>query len=365
MLAVRCSRCGAPTPIALASDTYQCAHCGAAAAHTPQALHQIAAARALLFGVGARSRQLSGAQSAALRWSSAMIGLYFAVMLAFLAVFAGCAACVGASVGDDGPPEALWWIGGLAVLPIVIFVAGGLIGLPAQLSARKKLERSCAASPPARPGEPARCHVCGGPVAAQGARAVARCSYCAADNIMTPRAVALAANRAVLDISDYENAVRQATRSAAVASILALLALPLTALVTPVVAIVVWGVLVWVAANIEGPVDKKLQFVEVDLPKGRCLAQFFPEKPVGQRVNVGSSYGDSVPQNLDRPGLKPFDGTALVGRRVTMVTDGRYPDAVIVRTWTTPLFPGSVYARLKNKNGDEGSVEVMNGICFK
>lgn len=81
------------------------------------------------------------------------------------------------------------WAGGLLFITVL-----GVYGRRVALD-RRKLQTALAAGPPARPGGPATCRECGGPLQIEETDLGVRCLYCGCDNLVTIRPEWLAAFR--------------------------------------------------------------------------------------------------------------------------------------------------------------------------
>jgi hypothetical protein len=76
-------------------------------------------------------------------------------------------------------------------------------------NATRRLQEAAGAVPPEKEGEPPRCHVCGAPLEGEGVRGIARCGYCAADNVLTPALVSGASAKRLEVLDDYVAEVRR------------------------------------------------------------------------------------------------------------------------------------------------------------
>lgn len=211
MLVTTCPRCGKPTPARLASPAeILCAACGYDGPPSDDAAPSLLAAQRFLLGRDARDRQLTAARAKALTQNAPMV---YSLLLAVACVPCGgsFAAMVSWSAAACGGPERF---GGavLAALPLAALLVYGARALSRIKRAQAELRAACAAVPPQRRGEPARCCFCGGPLPAGDA--VVRCPFCASDNYADPAVVADLQGRETFDLSEYELAIARTEAAA-------------------------------------------------------------------------------------------------------------------------------------------------------
>ncbi|MFN7974485.1 MAG: hypothetical protein U0166_19390 [Acidobacteriota bacterium] len=288
MLAMKCPPCGAPIPLSLAAPGIaRCAFCGYEGAPSPDVRARLDGAAQALSGQSARERQIRGAVSLAVAYGQAfemIYGIFSLLLLGGMAlvilhsayrfsITRGVAAATGAAMG-------------LSVLPSFLLVAGaGLASVTLLRRARRRVERAAAAEPPAREGEPMRCHVCGGPLAVAGVKAIARCAYCGSDNVVSALAIARAGaeRRAVLD--DYAGEVKRQSGGVGRAFRLSTLLLGSTIAATPFACVIPTWILtfsVWTAAMVgyitargTGPPTPGNRYALVDADgDGQCIAWY-------------------------------------------------------------------------------------------
>jgi hypothetical protein len=361
MLAVDCASCGGVVTLELASDLTRCGFCDHRAALPPAAAQRVLAARQLLATLDASKRQLSGAQQRALAWSGAIQGCFIALLVVFLLPLLGLAGLFAYIFAVQG--EVSWgvlvWLIMPSFLPLVVLLLPGMAYNVVLRGRRRRLERACAAVPPDRPGQPARCHVCGGMLAAAGPRGIARCGYCSADNLVTERAMAASARARAKDSNEIEAYVR--TEAAAVGGfgMGGMLLLPLVAIAAPIVSVALWFGAIVAAAQIEGPVDTSVKMVWAQTETGVCLARYDATQPASKRASVSSPEEIS---DIDDTG--PFDGNALVGQRVSLAAydgGGRLVGEV-KRAYSSPLLPDAVYI-VSDVGTDTDRREAFAGVC--
>lgn len=175
MLSARCPQCGKPAPVDLSTpNEIRCDACGYGGAPDPEAAEGIQAARALLLSMGENRRQLGTLAGRALGSGIVRTLLYLA-----LAGVLGLPPLVFALFFIT---QASWVLAILGSIPLVFLFVLALVGLVALRRSFANLREACAARPPRAPGEPARCHVCGGPLSAH--EGVVRCGFCKSDNLL-------------------------------------------------------------------------------------------------------------------------------------------------------------------------------------
>lgn len=194
---LRCGACGAP----LALGDGDAATCGSCGAGTPIPAEHRALRDAERWDAQARQgaeavlRRLDRPPGVLLRGLAVASRIpFFAVLLLFgvplfLATFGvawrlsiAIAGALGWSTGADMSSALVVAVMGLlfylmAIVPTFLLVYGGR-----RVTAHSLLVAALAARPPARPGGPASCRACGGPLAVAADALVARCHYCRAEN---------------------------------------------------------------------------------------------------------------------------------------------------------------------------------------
>lgn len=307
MLSCPCPHCGKPIPIVLHAAWGRCTACGRQGPLPPEIMAEVMAASAIVARGAARERQIRGSLRAVVaRGQSygvftallgvvgvAPIGLFTAVMM------------LGLAVGDDSTGDAFMasavLLGLLASLALVVF-ATRLV-----MARQRALEHAFSAVPPAAPGEAAACHVCGGELAAR-AEGVVRCTYCAADNIVRPAALAkLESTRAVAFASIGEAVTRrlaeleQVTFSAGVISFVGALIAPLGVGIVALMVAVVYSLQ-------SHPADPAVAYVIVQ-ENGRACVGALKTKGDDRIVAFGATRRPELPSS--RP-LRPGEDTKIL-----------------------------------------------------
>ena len=289
MLVTICPRCGKPAPARLASpDELRCAACGYDGPPTSEAVPTLHAAREFLLGRDVRKRQLDDARARALSQNAP---LYFAVLFAVASVPCTYEFFATFDTLRD-------WSGrnrtyGGAVLATLMLVGVWIFGILAFLRVKRAqadLRAACAALPPERKGDPARCRVCGGPLPAGDA--VVRCPFCATDNFADPKLVSKLAERQSHDATEYEFAVARAESMTESITFEEEKRALVRAVVVPLVALWPMSVLTEILLRIELPVNDHVHYAFGMTRDGECIARVRsePGSPlstlVGKRVHA-------------------------------------------------------------------------------
>jgi len=221
MIAVKCSACGANVPVALATPSEMtCPFCGHSGAPKAALTARLEAAAAVLGRIDTGARQLSAAQRQSIRSSGGWVLAYGLLLLTLATPFilAGLIAGLVVLVFDGRFNPALT---ATLCAPLLVVSVAALVGMRAMVRRRRALYSACAATPPAREGQPAYCHVCAGPVEVKGR--VARCGYCDADNLVDPALMRRFGQRDIQDLGELQRHVearaRQLSRTGAWASV--------------------------------------------------------------------------------------------------------------------------------------------------
>ena len=270
MLVTTCPRCGKPTPARLASpDEVRCVACGYDGLPSPDAIPTLRAARDFLLGRDVRKRQLGDTRARALSQNAP---LYFAVL--FVVASVPCTYEFFATFDTLRD-----WSGrnrtyGGAVLATLMLVGVWIFGTSAFLRVKRAqadLRAACAALPPERQGDPARCRVCGGPLPAGDA--VVRCPFCATDNYADPKLVSKLAERQSHDATEYEFAVARAESMTESITFEEEKRAIVRAVVVPLVALWPMSVLTEILLRIELPVNDHVHYAFGMTRDGECIAR--------------------------------------------------------------------------------------------
>lgn len=269
----------------------------------------------------------------------------FAVLVA---PFAGCGSLLFFSSrkgNSEDVGQAAFFLGPA----IFIVVVGGLI-MYALKRTRARVEQACAAVPPAVPGAPPGCHVCGAdlPAVDLSRQAVVRCKYCQADNVIRPEVMqgavmagVYAADSLLAQVNAHAKALVKHRRHSS--WLLAALAL-----VAPVASCAGFVAVAAVAPEAE-PTD---DLVLVRTDAGPCVARRGPTDPDGAQMFYHGLEWVKFP-----PGdLPTFRAQKLVGLR-GKASDGQKGK---VKSVTRNAFMGGETARF-----DGGGLWFgVDSICF-
>ena len=196
-------------------ERIRCGACGFDGAPAPEVSARLHEAQGALAQEDARARQLGDLQRRAVALGPRAELLLLGVIALFegpflLMIFSSIAQGLAGS-GEEAKRQL---VGGCSYVPtVLVLTALGFVAFRQLRKMRLALEASCAAVPPGRPGEPARCHVCGGPVAPRGVEAVTRCGYCQADNIVDPRVLDAQAQSRRAEVTSYAGEVTAQARA--------------------------------------------------------------------------------------------------------------------------------------------------------
>ncbi len=326
-------------------------------------------ARAVLQQSDPVRRQLKGYQLSALRWARVIGWLFVVVFLSVVIVLVlpilGVLAALPGLARDYGS-AAVWpaflWGGVPSLAPLILFlIPGGFYGWVLRKRLRR-LEQSCAANPPQQPGEPATCHVCGGPLAVQGPQAVVRCGYCHADNLVAPRALARATSRRELVLAAYASEVRSEAFDTTGIGLGGLFVLPILSVVAPLVAVVGWGIAFYYGVHTEGPLNHNVQLVFVKTKYGTCTARYYPSHASERRVVPSGESARPLPA-----GIQPFTVDALIGKDLMNIDDlfdGPATQVHVTRAYSSPLIGDSAYVVANDAAGEEHVIEASNQLCL-
>jgi hypothetical protein len=289
-----------------------------------EAAHHLVAAGQMLFHANVRERQLSFAQQRTLAAGGSQ-NLAFFIVLGISALPTLCMAIAQVGITIDEVHDDALFGGVFLITPFFAVVGVGLAIWSWMRNRRKKLEDACSASPPAAPGEPCSCHVCGGPLQTAQASAVARCGHCGADNVVSASAIARATHRQHHILQGYEDHLRrelltvnQVANKAIGLSFASSLLLPPATLV-----LLILVVLPLVIIKVEA--DPDVLYVTKQLERGECLGKVTPKRGAGRgfKLSFGAAKG-AEEQFVDAPtikGMRQLHAKDLVGKKMVTKND--------------------------------------------
>jgi hypothetical protein len=317
MLSANCPTCGGPVPISLASpDAIACPSCGYRGLPAAEIRQQMHAALQVLWQMDAGDRQLTGAQRLNVRSAQSNFGALLVVLLVVtvpLMLFAGSCMLLATPTTGLEPINLLFAAAGL--LPLLIGLAAAALALRHVHRRGAALAERCAAVPPEGEGQPARCHVCGGPLWVRPRNGIARCGFCHADNVVSARVLArIGAKRAARVgylVEEVRAEGRALDRSAATAGFIA----AGTIVAAPVLGIVLFVVVAITAELMEtGPIPGA-QYAWVPVTNAKCVARVVHEG--SGEVLRHERYMAGIPMSWSAPAdVRRFAAKEMVGREL-------------------------------------------------
>lgn len=321
MLVTTCPRCGKPTPARLASPgEILCGACGYDGPPLPEASPTLFAAREFLLGRDARNRQLDEARARGLAQNAPLL---FAVLfvLATIPLTYEFATTLHTLADWSGRNQTY----GGAVLASLLLVGIWIFGIRAFFRVKRaqdRLRAACAALPPERQGDPARCRVCGGPLPA--GEAVVRCPFCATDNFSDPKALGKLEERQSHDAVEYEFAVARAESNTQSVTFDEQTRALKFAVVVPVFALWPMSVLTQILLRIPLPVNDHVRYELVMTRDGECIER----ATTNPGFKLSNLVGKKVHAHLDKT---TFTGSvervygSVLGNIAVVVEDDGFP----------------------------------------
>ncbi len=368
VLTTRCPTCGANAPLSLATPSeLSCPFCGHHGPLPAEVAQSLATAEAELRAQDARTHQLSAEQRDLLARSAFRRQRYLLsaalVLVPFLLAFAVALRGTLEDVryGAAGPGSVVGLL--VCLLPAFLSVAGIALGERRVRAALDELRGLVAALPPLGPGQPHRCHVCGGPVAVAGGVAVVRCSFCQADNLVGSEArAATAASRRIAQ-NDHAWLVRDGATHVAKLATQARRALRGATIGSVIVGWGLGGIASCFLSELlfggEGPL-REAPYVWWEDDRGQCLAEVETDGAGAFRLDL--RRGDVALTGANAAGLAPFDLRTLVGQRVVQRRP-RFPDRVGTVTRVHGTRGRRNRAVLRSDDGDETTISDLGDLC--
>lgn len=364
MSSTACPLCGAPVLLSLATpDGLACAACGSHSPAPPELRQRLHAARALLFGLDVRLRQLTVAQRASLEKARRRRKLFWTISAVLLVPFAIWGAGGLSAALDPFDPASEFGAGGLFLTlgPLALFLFFTLV-MAGQIRKRQQaLEAACAARPPPVPGAPAACHVCGAPLApAQGA--IVRCAHCDADNLVEPKVLARisAAQAAGAGALEVELA-RHASATAKEAGFGSAMLFPMV-LAAPLLVLVCIFVVGIPLSFIEVSPNPKLRYAHAPVGAETCFARVRKER-TGMELDFGKPPPDGATERrpiVEGVPYETFGYEAVLGKTVRMSDGG---DGKITRAFESFALPLDNKVEIAAPDGRLETHEVR-GLCL-
>jgi hypothetical protein len=337
-------------------DVVRCPGCGYLGPPPAEAQGPLRHAAHVLSSIDQRHRQLSAAQRRTLLLGRRRAGCFTCLALLLGLPFAclSLMALLTLVTGKGTWSDVLFGAGPLLGFGSAVLV----LGLWARV-ARGALERAAVAFPPSAPGEPASCHVCGGPVPV-GVEPLVRCAYCGADNLVEPAALQRAGSKRALALDAWENDIERHARAAATTTRAASALLLPAAVVFPAVALV-GGALVLL--SIEHPAAESVEYTERATAKGQlCVARVRRD---GAAVRLDWEHrppeGESDTPVPAPPEMRPFRASSVLGKELLGRFSGK--PARVQRIYTTQLDQEANQVDLLSATG-ERTTQPLAGSCL-
>ncbi|WP_434044627.1 MULTISPECIES: hypothetical protein [Sorangium] len=360
MLAVHCPRCGRPAPVSLASpDLVACAACHYSGPPPGEAAQGLRAAAHVVFQADVRRRQLSDALRRTLVTASQRHARLLVVFALASVPITGFAALVLLGIWISPDDDGRLVTGGMVVASWLGTLGAGAAVLALVRRRQRRIEEACAARPPAAPGEPAACHVCGAPLDG-GDGAIARCGFCAADNLVAPAVLERVRARQVVILRSFEQAVSAELASFGRATSGAAAAVVATALVVPVTVFVLAVAAVLVGESMRLPVDAAVSYAAVSTADGQCVGKITRGPDGGAVVRFGGFRRAGLPQEQALAPGAPIEAVSpgsLVGRFVT----AKAGSGVVEEVFSSPLTGNSAVVR---GGGGTSFTSSIAGLCL-
>ncbi len=367
MLPMSCSSCGAPGHASVASpELFRCHACGYHGAPPPEISRRLLAARELLAGLDVRLRQLSDAQKKTLTSSAKQRRIYRRLTIFLFIPFAiWGAGGIGAFVSPHDPFSD-FGIGGLFLTlgPLVLFVAFAVLMYGQIKKRQNRLEQSCLARPPRAAGEPAACHVCGGPLKTE-TKAIVRCAFCEADNLVDPTRLAVQTSAEHRGVRDLELEIEAQARASAGEAGLGTASLALMVLGAPLLVLVLIFFVGIPLSFIEVEPSPKLRYSHVPVGATTCLARVRRDGKdylldFGKTPPEGHQTKEVIPED---PLPEMVEIQALMGLRVRRA-DGEV--GRVVRVFQSFALPNDNQVEISPSDEAGGASESreVRGLCL-
>lgn len=234
MLAANCPRCGALTPLSLASpETVACRHCGEARP-APHALTvEILGARETLKRLDPAKRQLSAIQKSLLESRAPGCLRQIVTFVVSVPLFVIAARY---TIDYDTPR----WLALVSYVPLLVLFIASTTARVWMNRQRANILTAWRAIAPKGDTHSARCRVCGTPISTSEDSVVSRCSYCHADNLTefdaSASTASATAGRYDQEIVDAASPLRAASTAARVLVVGVTVVAPVTAIALTVIA---------------------------------------------------------------------------------------------------------------------------------
>lgn len=363
MFIVTCPNCSRPSPVSLAAaQSIACEACGFTGAPSEGVAEQLRAAAAMVKGIDANARQLSGIQRRAASASGCLGALViggFILLMIPAVIFAG----IGLWLLTTGEASALMTLSVLAMffLPLFILLVVGVPMILALRKARTRLRRAASAEPPEREGGAARCRLCGAELMSSS-EAVVRCDFCETDNVVDPETLKTLGRAHQTEVDGLRESIESRARQVRSASLQASLAFLVVSVLAPLAVVVLFVVSAFVLSSIEQPANESYRYALVPTEQGTCVARVYEHATEGWVLNFGTTPPVGFSSISTRPtldGLEVLSTGDLVGRRlVGRTADGERVTGIAERAHSDAL--GADNALVVN-----GHSLSVSGMCLE
>lgn len=345
----RCPQCGHPVALSLATaQRIRCGACGFDGAPPAEDARRLASAQAIVHEANVRERQLGPLQSRLLT-SNLVANLLYLGGVALALVPYGCCLFVLMQVYASRGNYVAMSVGVIPIVFLLVFAASGFFFLRSRL---RRIRAALMGLPGLEPGQPASCRLCGGDIQTGEVRAVVRCSYCDADNLVDPSWLRSQERARDATLDTFEADVGEQARIAKQAFRSAWRGVALAALIATPVTVCLWFVGYTAATQIEGePIE--LRYAIVDFGDARCVAAVRGWDDENDEVS-GTDSDDGDATFYVTPGsVETFGPERLVGMRlIPYRTD---LEGEVTRLFGIPL-EGTNKVLLRNEDGTETSI---------
>lgn len=330
MLSCSCPSCGAPIPLTLALTSEICCRACRTVSPTPAEVQQwLLTARTELFHLDVRSRQFDVAARTGIRRAiRSGRGTLVALILGASPFVAVVGYTIGQAATHSGPVINHVTVVLLLCVPGLIYGLIGRVLYEKVTDAKRKLLTIAAAVPPERPGDPSGCSLCGAPLSATGADAIARCQHCGADSVVHPKSLALAATRRAVDLHVIHQSVRTWAAAASQAARDARRKTGVAIVITPVAGFFSLVALLLLASVLEPmvqfPPSDLDRYAWLETKRGRCLALMGDSDGTSRGAHFGDNDRLPMPARVPEEHaatLELFPASDVVGQKVRL-SDG-------------------------------------------
>lgn len=362
MIAVECPQCGAATPaFPLTPDRVSCRACRYDGPPKPEVVAQLRDAGARLGAASAHEARQVGAVHAAgvlslLHNRTRLHRLLWVLLLPF-GLLGTCT--VFATVIDD-PNYTLALI---CAVPLLLFGAAMLFGSRYLDAQARKLATAIGAIPPATPGAPAQCHLCGASLPpATNESPIARCRHCGTDNVASPELLDDIVKRRRTTIGAFERDLAGQASNMAIRSASAVTLVFILGIAAPFAGCL--GAFALESALDDVAMEQLASEYVFTTVHDRVCAALVTEKKRDGTWTLYSPYGDTVIQSV--PGAARYtrvDQKWFVRQRMQTSYGESATKGTVTAVRPHVLRPRRNQGRLRLENGKR-EMRALEGLCF-